>query len=841
MYLPPVRRRFQTLCLVAVAVACLVPSHAVRANDPAIAEFSALQDLVARLPLPNGIRTSLGSKLAAAERSHLRGQSCTAANQLGALLNETQALRQALAFAGAEHLYNRARSLRDSLRAPPSPCADPRAGMAPAVSIAESDNRKFKVLFAFGLPSLETFSSGGEVWTRLTIPGLEEGGEGNGYPGLPVFRRLLAVPHGASAAITSVAPRVAEIFNANLFPYQPFRYEISTAIDDFEDTFPPRELYAEQPFFKNARSYEQNAALPPSPCRLQALGAMRDLQVALLECTAGRYNPATDVVTLFSDVDVTMAFNSGDAAPSFLHEHSLSPFEPTGRYASALLNGDVVSQYVSSDVLRPVCTGEELLILTHPTYRPAALALADWKEFRGILTSVVDVNDGGGPGRDTREEIDTYIDGRYRNCSLRPSYILLLGDAADVPTWVMQRLNKPRGDTVATDFPYATFDKDPFALTVLPDFAVSRIPVNSLLQAQTVVDKVILYESAPPTMTGFYRDAMIASYHQCCRTDVMGQPGVENGRAFIQNAEFLRASLLGRGFGVDRIYNTSTAYHPEYTQDPTPLAFANATALPTALLPPFMWPGTAADISAAFNAGRSLIFHIDHGYTAGWGDPHFSTSDLSALTNGPLLPVLFNMNCNSGNFEGSSFSERILRMSGGGAIGVFGWTRMSNTLYYRALLEGTLDAFWPGTLPSFGGAWINSRLGDLFNHSRLYMATVHGGLSPLDDGFNNAINHVRLYHAFGDPTLEIWTDNPFELPPIELIEIHPLFINIPYAIDGTVMTVLQRTREEVVPIGRATVVGGIAHVQFFMTPVDEGSLFVAATKPNAVGASASVR
>lgn len=841
MHLPPVRRPFQALCLVAIAMLCLVPGHAVRANDSAIAEFSALQELAAGLPLPNGIRTSLGAKLAAAERSHLRGQSCAAANQLGALLNEIQALRQARTFTGTEPLFNRARRLQDSLRAAPNPCADPRAAMTPVVSIAESNNHKFKVLFAFGRPSLETLSAGGEVWTRLTIPGLEEGGEGNGHPGLPVFRRLLAVPHGASAEILSAGPRVAERFSANLFPYQPFRYEISTAIDDYEDTLPPRELYAEQPFFKDARSYEQNAALPRSPCRLQALGAMRDLEVALLECAAGRYNPATDEVTLFSDVGVTIAFKSGDAAPAFLDQQSLSPFEPTGRYAGTLLNGDVVSRYVSSVDVRRVCTGEEFLILTRPTYRPAALALATWKESRGIITSVADVNDGDGPAPDTREEIDTYIDSRYRNCWVRPSYILLLGDAADVPTWVIQRLSKPRGTTVATDFPYATFDKDPFALTVLPDFAVSRIPVNSLEQAQTVVDKVILYESTPPAIAGFYRDATIASYHQCCRTDVMGQPGVENGRAFIQNAEFLRTSLIGRGFGVGRIYNTNTDYHPEYTLDPTPLAFANTTALPAALLPPFTWPGDAADITAAFNAGRSLFFHIDHGYMGGWGDPGFNTSHLSALTNGPLLPVLFNMNCSSGNFEGSSFSERILRMSGGGAIGVFGWTRMSNTMYYRALLEGTLDAFWPGTLTSFGGAWVNSRLGDLFNHSRLYMATVHGGLSPLDDGFKNAINHVRLYHAFGDPTLEIWTDNPFKLPPIELIEINPLFISIPFAIDGTVMTVLQRTRDELLPIGRATVVGGLAHVQFFMTPADEGSLFVAATKPNAIGVSAIAR
>jgi hypothetical protein len=488
--------------------------------------------------------------------------------------------------------------------------------------------------------------------------------------------------------------------------------------------------------------------------------------------------------------------------------------------------------------------GEELLILTHPTYRPAALSLAAWKQQRGIVTSVIDVNDDAGPGPDTNAEIDAYIDDRYRHCAVRPGYILLLGDSADIATWVMQRLDKDDGVTVATDFPYATFDEAPDALVATPSFAVSRIPVQTLEQAQVVVDKIIGYESLPPPPPlggAFYREATVASYHQCCRTDVMGAPGVENGRRFIMNAEFLRQQLLGRGYAVDRIYNTNTKYHPEYTLDPTPLAFANQTPLPDELLPPsgFMWPGSAAEITAAFNAGRSLFFHVDHGGTTGWGDPSFNTNHLSGLSNGALLPVLFNLNCSSGNFEENSFSERILRLAGGGAVGVSGWTRMSNTMYYGALIEGTLDALWPDTLPAFGSDTIaHRRLGDLFNHSRLYMATVHGGLAPGNAGFNNAINHVRLYHAFGDPTLEIWTSEPFHLPQFTAIDRRPEFLFLPYPVDGAIVTVLQQTRSGVLPVGRAVAADGSVRVMFFRTPEADAPLMVTATLPNAVGVTA---
>ena len=44
----------------------------------------------------------------------------------------------------------------------------------------------------------------------------------------------------------------------------------------------------------------------------------------------------------------------------------------------------------------------------------------------------------------------------------------------------------------------------------------------------------------------------------------------------------------------------------------------------------------------------------------------------------------------------------------------------SKTKYYRALIEGTLGALWPATLPSYCDGSVNARLGDLFNFSKIY-------------------------------------------------------------------------------------------------------------------------
>jgi len=809
-----------------------------RPHPEVVAALDGLRAFVSRTPeaaLPDRLRGRVRVALDQAEAA--MGQQATACPELdpiNRLLAQLQQARRGAATPVAEDLYNRVRRLRDLLQQLIPGCADPRQGMEPQVAILDSDNTRFHLTLAFGAPQVQTLVDGRELWTSVNVPGMEGGGIANGGPGVPAFRQLIAVPRGATASLGFARPSVAEVILLNLYPYQPLHDEMSTEIDNFPDALPPPELFHSQPFFKDARFYGLGLPLPPDVCRLRPAGSARDLQMVILECSAGTYVPTLDALVLYGSVELQVTFTGGSGF--FLTQDSRNPFESgPGVNTGAVLNRAVLDRYVDPNPRLRSCAGEELLVLTHPNYHAPALALAAWKIAKGIPTSVFDVSDGAGPGPDTKEAIDAFIDDRYNRCTVRPSYVLLLGDSDDIPTWVMPRLNKPPGTTVATDFPYAKVNTDPMANETVPDLAVGRIPVDSEAEAQTVVDKIIGYESDPPFSPSFYSSAAVASYHQCCRADVP-MPGVEDGRAFITNAEYLRNQLLGRGYAVDRIYTTNTDYMPEYTGDPTPLAFADQTPLPAELLPPFPWDGDAADVTAAINGGRTLFFHVDHGGTSGWGNPSYSTGNVPSLVNGELLPVLFNLNCSSGNFESASFSERILKQPGGGAVGVFGWTRMSNTLYYFNLIRGSLDALFPDTLPNYGNGAPKRRLGDLFNHSKIFMAIKHAGLSPNDPAFPNAVNHARLYHFFGDPTTEVWTDSPFRLPTDIVLIPEFDFIDVGYAVEGAVITALQQGRAGLLPIGRAPVVGGHAHLDFVTAPEPGTPLMLSASLPNAVSA-----
>ena len=704
------------------------------------------------------------------------------------------------------------------------------------VEILRSDSAGLRARLHIGQPKLQELLAAGEQWTRVTIAGLAEGSGNAGEPAVPVVRRLVAIPRGAVPELAFAHPAIGQRLYLNLYPFQPLRDEISIEVDRFSDQAPPPALFARQPFLKDASAYAGDTRFPRSIGRITPIGTTRDLQIAVLECACGQYNPATRVLQLFEEMEVDIRFRGGDG--TFLDDAAMNPFESgTAAYRRQVLNRGALSDHVSYEPRRRRrCAGEELLILTHPNYRAAADVLAEWRSDRGIPTNVFNVNDTTGSGPDTNEQIRAFIHERYNLCAVRPSYVLLLGDVPEVPTWVQQRLGYPPGTTIATDFPYATLGSDPEAHSLLPDFAVGRIPVTSADEANAVVDKIMNYEAQPPSYSTAYHTVTVASFFQCCRTDV-AMPGVEDGRALILNAEFLRDALTGIGYDVQRIYDTNTAYSedPPYTADPTPRYFADSTPLPPDLDPDsgYAWSGNTPDIVSAINDGRSFVFHIDHGYSGGWCDPPFDKADLASLTN-TFPPVAFDMDCDSGDFEATCFAEVALRQAGTGAIGVFGWTRMSNTGYYRSLLEGTLNALWPSSFPDFGDSTPKRRLGDLLSHSKIYMTQQMAGADPQSNTYLNAVNHVRLYHLIGDPTLEPWTLHPFKLP--SEVEVTPLpnVIEILYGEEGATITTIQRLPDgSPRPIGRATVRNGRARLTPVLPP-HKGPLYIAASKPNAI-------
>lgn len=804
-------------------------------------------------------------------------RTCRVVNKLSKFMERIERMQTQRPSATLEELYTRAYALRqDILMSMPD---DKRCegfgnlGKEPASKVTSSDNTHVAMTVDFGQPSLTTVKANNQTFTRVHVPGVEEMVGTPGQPAIPMWRTLVALPQGADVKIKTNQARLGTTMRLNLVPFQHQAVDQQAPVFDGEGVpkEPPMKTFADKPFAYNAEAYRTDRTLPAEPCKVTPMGQYRDVQMAQLECTTAQYNPVSDEFRMLSGMNVEVVFEGGNG--KFITSRTFSQFESSAKLSTeAAINRGDLSKYVEAiDFADLPCSGEEFLILTHPDFREAANRLADHKRARGMSTNVFNV--GAGTTRDTAEEIDTFIEDRYDDCKVRPSYVMLLGDAEFIPTFY------PAGmaDNAGSDFPYSNYVQILFD-AFFPDFGLGRVPVDTLAQANTVVDKIVDYEASPPSLglgngAPFYTSVGLASQFQCCRMNANGTPANSQAgtdqRAFIETSEFVRNQMVDRGYTVPRLYTrtvdnggyclqqnasgTCTLTQAAYSGDTTPRRYFNGTLLPGAIGAGsgFAWDADATDISAAWNDGRFLFIHRDHGWPGGWGDPGFSTGNVDALSNGDRLPVVWSINCASGLFDnetaggtysttngGVYFAERLLRKADGGAIGVIGDTRNSPTWANNALTRGFADAVWPATVPSFGGNSAKKRLGDTLNWGKVYLASqvgvtqTAGGISVDDMGYE-----YHIWGLTGDPTLEMWTKNPRRLNLSDKITLQQTRLgeSFKYTTDGATITKLQVNREgEVKAIGRAVVVNGQASFNYYERPDPNAETFYSASLDDAV-------
>jgi hypothetical protein len=566
-------------------------------------------------------------------------------------------------------------------------------------------------------------TAGGRTWTQLMLPNTDAPGA-PGTPGIPIASSTFGIPDGATLTVTGKATAKYTLDGVNVFPAQP------DPID--ADTEPPNFFageYAVQPFAFDADAYGQKGPVPAQPASGEILGQSRDLTIGTLQVPAVQYDAASDKLTVLQTVDVKVDFVGG--ADRFT-DQVLSPWETQQRRtAASLLNAKAVLKKRPYEILWRC--GEEMMVITNPSTLAVAQQFATARSAAGLRTRIFQTGAAAGQIGTTVTQIQSAIRAELTSTPcIHPSYVTIIGDDELVPTF-------PGAFDIPSDLPYSMKnDADE-----LPDVAVGRILGEDVTQLTNAVTKIITYETTPPT-GNFLNRATIAAQFQ----DMDGPDQVNDGRenrTFIQFAETVRNGLVARGVAVDRIYQDAPETNPTHFNDGTPL--------PAELLKPtFAWDGDAADVSAAWNEGRFLVIHRDHGWSDGWGDPYYTTTEVNALTNGALLPVVMSINCASAAYDvdEDSFVQMALVKPDGGSVGVFGDTRGSPTWHNSQIGLGFVDGLLPSVLPAEGPATAQ-RTGDALINGKLRLA----GLSP-PAGDGNTRAELYLWHYFGDPSMQMW-------------------------------------------------------------------------------------
>jgi hypothetical protein len=328
--------------------------------------------------------------------------------------------------------------------------------------------------------------------------------------------------------------------------------------------------------------------------------------------------------------------------------------------------------------------------------------LLEWREGQGLTVRAVSLEaiyDQFNYGYPEPDAIQAFMQFAGEHWDPAPRYLLLVGDTTYDPRGYMTPPEANRlpafmvqtifGGETATDIPFGQLNEDPW-----PEIAIGRIPARTADQVETVVGKILAYESG--SEAGDWQQRVIA---------------VADGRETRFRDDALRF--------LDRF---STSFQS------------------TLVAPEAGTEGTNEQIRGHLSQGSLLVAYFGHGSVTQWGrDDLFTVDDVTGLANGNRLPIVVNMTCLTGLFthpEVDSLAETLLWEKKGGAVAVLAPTSLTLPSDQSFLSDALAEAVQGSGAVTLGDISLEAR--------RQIQADTQGGQDVL-----------MTFLLFGDPALQV--------------------------------------------------------------------------------------
>jgi hypothetical protein len=418
---------------------------------------------------------------------------------------------------------------------------------------------------------------------------------------------------------------------------------------------------------------------------------MRDLRVVLLTFNPFQYNPHTHKLLIHKNMQVKLV-TEGNGGTNIKNDTTKisRAFEPL--YESTVINYNVVTERNSS-------YQEPTYLFIYPNnslVETDLQPLLTWKHQKGFIVKSVTTTTTG----TSASQIKAYIQNAYNTWENRPEYICLVGDAGgtiNIPTWY-ESWTTYNGEG---DHPYTQLEGN----DILADAIIGRLSINSTTDLQTIVNKILTYEKTP----------------------YMGN-----------TSWFNRTLLVGDPSSSGQSCITTKKYVKELMSD----------NLPNMIYDEIYFGNSASQMSSSVNTGVSYFNYRGWMGMSGWSN---TTTD--NLNNGPMLPFVVTITCDTGSFSGTSDarSERFLKAGTpstpkGGIASVGTATTGTHTTFNNCVDAGIFSGIFNDGITTPGGALVRGKL-------NLYISYPANPYNKVD--VNSYWNNLM-----GDPGLDLWTSIP---------------------------------------------------------------------------------
>jgi len=362
-------------------------------------------------------------------------------------------------------------------------------------------------------------------------------------------------------------------------------------------------------------------------------------------------------------------------------------FEDDRAERSYLLTGDgtIFTPTVEPFTPPALPSGADAVYIAPALLHPALTPLIDLRRAQGYTVAVIDVQsiyDGWSSGQVDPRAIRSFLQHVAQTWSPPPMAVTLVGDGSSDPFDYTNRGAKnvnlippylamvdPWLGETACETCYAQLDGENPTDDRLPDVWLGRLPVKSAAELQTLVARIVGYETAPTG--GAWRGRML---YLADDADSSGD--------FAAQAE-ASIALQPPVMQIDRVFFGNGA-----GQIPTAAA-ARAAAL------------------ARFGNGAAVVAYFGHAHQQQWAVTELSApenwllhrSDVLQLTNSDRLPVVLSLTCLSSAFQwpsyvGMTIDEALLLSEKGGAVAVWGSTGLGVSYGHDKLQEGFFRTLW---------------------------------------------------------------------------------------------------------------------------------------------------
>ena len=570
--------------------------------------------------------------------------------------------------------------------------------------ITKSEFASLRAVFSYGsIESIEVSTERG-TFSEIAIEGTYASGE-IGNPELPASHQLLAVPFGATPHVnvinyTTTDYRLSDYGIGTILPHQP-----SVRKDQNPD---------EVEFVYNAEAYQTRSLASVPEASIEVQGTMRGIRIGSLVINPVSYNPASNTLRVFNNIEVEISFDGADRAET--ERMLLNTYSPYFDivYKQMFNYRQIMDVYTDHPDLMayPV----HMIVITPENYISALQPWINWKIQKGFDVNVVTTAQAGG----NYNAIQSYVQNLYNtgvSQGATPTFLILVGDTGQIP-------GKTSGTATqkVTDLYYGSVDNDYF-----PDMFYSRMSAENTNQVTAIVNKILQYEQyTMPDPSYLSNVTLIAGWDSYWNARI-GRPTIN--------------------YATTYYYNTAHGFNQ-----------VNA----------YLQQGQYTGCYNTLNTGVGFINYTAHGAETSWSDPYFSVSNVNALTNTNKYFLAMGNCCLTGNFGYSQpcFGEAMLRGENKAAYSYIGSCPV--TYWYEDYYFGvgatnvfnqtpTLENTATGV---YDGIWMDdtyntvSSMTFLGNIAVCYAST--GGYQTS----SNPTYYWQAYHVLGDGSIMPYRVNP---------------------------------------------------------------------------------